>query len=473
MKRKDVLKEFLTAIFGSTTVKPTGNKIYRSGNMFSSCSFDDNDREQYSKLLLIAYLDDNPKQQKPNYGPEDFNREQSISKLYNYLYSYRGDLLLPKADSPSSSIFAFKASVTILTAIFSPSSESDKFKIEDEDISRAFCKALDRIQKLVYDEFIKDIVNLFNNENSILYDKEYDKDHNKCNYSVSVVADDIFNELRDMYQAILLKIYIDKDGKYDKESNFFFTTVTSLLDSDYDMSRNGAKEMFLYKPLSLKGINIDIPEFWRYSTYIDENTILNKYKCNDEYTLKEMIINKAKKQYKEYIDDLKTGWDSDIINYTEDIIKRVMSLDLIWLYTDTEKSNDKCREEIEKIVVGYPEIYSYLDSCSEEVKFKQLSIILHHSVKVITAFINNRCRFVSVCINSPEYSEHKKHVKGIVNGKKFKQLKELSEGMNNDENEEMHSLFDEYYYTSGNELSQLLASLQSYYESLKKVHKES
>lgn len=150
-----------------------------------------------------------------------------------------------------------------------------------------------------------------------------------------------------------------------------------------------------------------------------------------------------------------------------------MSLDLIWLYTDTEKSNDKCREEIEKIVVGYPEIYSYLDSCSEEVKFKQLSIILHHSVKVITAFINNRCRFVSVCINSPEYSEHKKHVKGIVNGKKFKQLKELSEGMNNDENEEMHSLFDEYYYTSGNELSQLLASLQSYYESLKKVHKES
>ena len=473
MKRKDVLKEFLTAIFGSTTVKPTGNKIYRSGNMFSSCSFDDNDRKQYSKLLQIAYLDDNPKQQKPNYDPEDFNREQSISKLYNYLYSYRGDLLLPKADSPSSSIFAFKASVDILTAIFSPPSESDKFKIEDEDISIAFRKALDRIEKIEYNVDPEDVVNSFSNERTIFYDNDYSTDKSKCSYSVLVETRDIVSKLRDRYDAILLEIYIDKSGEYNNQSSFFYNELISTLYLDNIRHTETQDELFIVKPLSLRTVSISVPDLWTYKTYLDEKIVLNKYKCNYKDSLKKRIIAKAKKQYAEYIDILKSEWDIDILNYTGDIIKRVMSLDLLWLYNDADKKSGKCREEVEKIIVGYPEIYSYLDSCSDETQSKQLTIILHHAVKEITAFINNRCRFISEYVISHEFSEHKKYVKGIVNGQKFKQLKVLSEGMNNDENEEMHSLFDEYYYTSGNELSQLLASLQSYYESLKKVHKES
>ncbi len=473
MKRKDVLKEFLTAIFGSTTVKPTGNKIYRSGNMFSSCSFDDNDRKQYSKLLQIAYLDDNPKQQKPNYDPEDFNREQSISKLYNYLYSYRGDLLLPKADSPSSSIFAFKASVDILTAIFSPPSESDKFKIEDEDISIAFRKALDRIEKIEYNADPEDVVNSFSNERTIFYDNDYSTDKSKCSYSVLVETRDIVSKLRDRYDAILLEIYIDKSGEYNNQSSFFYNELISTLYLDNIRHTETQDELFIVKPLSLRTVSISVPDLWTYKTYLDEKIVLNKYKCNYKDSLKKRIIAKAKKQYAEYIDILKSEWDIDILNYTGDIIKRVMSLDLLWLYNDADKKSGKCREEVEKIIVGYPEIYSYLDSCSDETQSKQLTIILHHAVKEITAFINNRCRFISEYVISHEFSEHKKYVKGIVNGQKFKQLKVLSEGMNNDENEEMHSLFDEYYYTSGNEVSQLISSLQSYYEALKKVHKES
>ena len=74
---------------------------------------------------------------------------------------------------------------------------------------------------------------------------------------------------------------------------------------------------------------------------------------------------------------------------------------------------------------------------------------------------------------SQEFSDHKKYVKGIMNGNRFKVLKTFSEGLNNENKEDPQSLLDEYYYTSGNELPQLLTSLQSYYESLKRVFKES
>ena len=81
MKRKDILKELLEAIFGGTTVKPTGGKIYRSGNLFSSCKYNDTDRDTYINLLQITYLDDDPKQQSPHYDPIDFNRKQSIFNI--------------------------------------------------------------------------------------------------------------------------------------------------------------------------------------------------------------------------------------------------------------------------------------------------------------------------------------------------------------------------------------------------------
>lgn len=68
MKRKDVLKELLNAVFGSTTVKPTGDKIYRSGDLFSSCEFSTNDYNSYLRLLRIAFINNNPQIQRPNYG---------------------------------------------------------------------------------------------------------------------------------------------------------------------------------------------------------------------------------------------------------------------------------------------------------------------------------------------------------------------------------------------------------------------
>ena len=82
MKRKDVLKELLNAVFGSTTVKPTGDKIYRSGDLFSSCEFSTNDYNSYLRLLRIAFSNNNPQIQRPNYEPEDFNRDESISNFF-------------------------------------------------------------------------------------------------------------------------------------------------------------------------------------------------------------------------------------------------------------------------------------------------------------------------------------------------------------------------------------------------------
>lgn len=473
MKRNDVLKEFLKVIFGSTTVRPTGGKIYKSGNLFSSCKYDEKDKEAYLKLIQIAYQDNNPKQQSPNFDPISFDRKQSIINLFNYLRSYKGNLSLPAVDAPSSSKFAFKAAVAILEGIFSPSSELDKFKIENEDISIEFRKALDQIQWTGHTVNFNDILNSSHDEITIIYDNEYSADISKCNFDVLVNTLDIVNQLFDRYYGILLRIYINKSGDYHEHSDFFFKDLTSVLNSDSIKSTENQDELFLYKPLSMKGIILDLPYLFTYKTYLDEKIVLNEYKCNDKFTLKKKIIAKAIQQYEQSFDNQKSIWDVDILKYTEDIIKRVMSLDLLWLYDDTDKNLDKCREEIEKIIVGYPEIYSYLDSCSENTQSEQLLIILHHAVKEITAFINRRCRFISEYVMSQEFSDHKKYVKGIMNGNRFKVLKTFSEGLNNENKEDPQSLLDEYYYTSGNELPQLLTSLQSYYESLKRVFKES
>lgn len=83
MKRRNILKELLTIVFGSTTVKISGGKIYKSGDLFSTCDFSFDFFEEYKNLFKIAFLKDKPEIQKPNYPPEDFRRVESIEKLFN------------------------------------------------------------------------------------------------------------------------------------------------------------------------------------------------------------------------------------------------------------------------------------------------------------------------------------------------------------------------------------------------------
>lgn len=69
MKRKDILNELLITIFERTTLKPSDGKIYCSGNLFSSCQFNNDEYEKYVKLLQIAFCDHNPQIQMPSYPP--------------------------------------------------------------------------------------------------------------------------------------------------------------------------------------------------------------------------------------------------------------------------------------------------------------------------------------------------------------------------------------------------------------------
>jgi hypothetical protein len=114
------------------------------------------------------------------------------------------------------------------------------------------------------------------------------------------------------------------------------------------------------------------------------------------------------------------------LSYTEDLIKRVMNLELTWLYSSKRKKIEKCREEVEKVIVGYPEIYTYIDSCPENIMIQQLLTILHHVVVKITNFINYYGDFIAECALKHQCSNHVKYIKGKINFKKFKELKELS-----------------------------------------------
>lgn len=476
MKRIDIFKEFLITIFGSTTVKPASGKIYRSGNLFSSCKFNESDYKHYLKLLRIAFLADNPKIQQPNYDPIDFRREESISRFITYLKSYKADISFPTADDKTTNKFAYNAAIAILSAIFTKSTCSDKFVIETEDISTEFRKALEDIKCNYISNNINKIFDSISSDNYYyIYDTDYNNDKSKYNYCLSVNARENKQYASRGINEILLKIYVDENGNYDKQSRFFFNSITSYF---YAFNKRikiekdvNSSEFYLSKPLSLIRINKDIPLFFYFVTYLDEESILHKYKCKNEKELNRIITDKAFMQYDDNIAPLIPEYEISLVSYTEDLIKRVLNLDLIWLYSGDLRKSEKCREEIEKVIVGYPEIYTYIDSCPENIIIQQLLAILHHAVVEITDFIHYHGDYIAECAQKHQYSDHVKYIKGKINSKKFKKLRELSENSLSRDSEEPKCLGEMYYYTSSNELKRLLDVLQEYYNFLKKLRK--
>jgi len=143
----------------STTIKPVKDKIYRSGNLLSSCEYDAKYFNKFLELLKIAFLNENPQIQKPSYEPYDFNRKESMAHFFNYLKSYREDINCPSIEDDSANKFAYRASEIILSAIFSKLSVSDKYDKDNEDISLAFREALNQI---VNSQIGSNINNLYN-----------------------------------------------------------------------------------------------------------------------------------------------------------------------------------------------------------------------------------------------------------------------------------------------------------------------
>ncbi|MCM1529123.1 MAG: hypothetical protein NC093_03920 [Alistipes sp.] len=476
MKRIDVLKEFLITIFGSTTVKPASDKIYRSGNLFSSCKFNNSDHNNYLKLLYIAFLADKPKIQRPNYEPIDFQREESISRFITYLISYKEDITFPTADDKAINTFAYNAAITILSAIFTKSTYSDKMVIENEDISTEFRKALDDIKVNYISRNINKIFDSLSSDNSYyIYDTDYNNDKSKYNdcLLVSAMENNQYASLE--INEILLKIYVDENGNYDKRSRSFFNNITShfhAFNKQIKIEKDlNSSEFYLSKPLSLIRINNDIPLIFYFVTYLDEESILHRYKCKNEKELNRIITDKALMQYEDNIAPLISEYEISLVSYTEDLIKRVLNLDLIWLYSGDLRKSEKCREEVEKVIVGYPEIYTYIDSCPENIIIQQLLAILHHAVVEITDFIHYHGDYIAECARKHQCSDHVKYIKGKINSKKFKELRELSENSFSRDSEEPKCLGEMYYYTSSNELDRLLDVLQEYYNSLKKSRK--
>lgn len=170
MKRIDIFKEFLIAIFGSTTVKNSGGKIYRSGDWFSTCDFGDKAFDNYRSLLEIAYSYKHPQIQRPNYDPEDFNRTDSIKHFFVYLKSYKDSLTLPDITDTDANTFAYQAAITLLVAIFTKSDSTGKFSVGNEDISSEFRNALDNIKGMSIGSNINDLFNALNQSDYYIYD---------------------------------------------------------------------------------------------------------------------------------------------------------------------------------------------------------------------------------------------------------------------------------------------------------------
>lgn len=471
MKRIDIFREFLKTIFGSTTVKATGGKIYKSGNLFSTCDFGDKAREEYVSLLKIAYSNKDPQIQRPNYPPEAFPRTESIQRFFAYLKAYNDRLILPDVNDTYANTFACKAAITILEAIFWNSDSTDIFHIRNEDISGNIRKSLDDIKDALVARDIKAVFNAVDRDNSknYFYDTDYSNDNSQYNYSLTVEKWSVIPKVSRIIYPISLGIYIDPSKRYDNNSPYFFNlTTSSFTPFNKDNAQTVATDEFcLSKPLSLVGIRY-FPLSFDYVTHLDDATILNNYKCANKHALNQLVIEKAVKQYKDYMAPLIAEYEKSLVAYMDDLIKRILSLDLKWLYNDSEKKIEKCREEVEKILIGYPEVYSYIDGCAEDIIRKQLLAILHQAIIEITTFINNNGKDIAGYANAHNCEKHIKYIKGIVYGNRFKELTDISENLKAIPNKELHSIYESYYYTSSNEFNDLLNSISKYKDNFKK-----
>lgn len=268
---------------------------------------------------------------------------------------------------------------------------------------------------------------------------------------------------------ILLKIYIDLSKSYDKNSRFFLNTLTSVFDHFGENVKQNSSfdEFYLQKPLSLTTIK-HLPSEFKYVTHLDDATILNKYMYTNEYNLKDLVTEKAIKQYIDHIVPLIVEYEKSLVAYIEDLIKRILSLDLKWLYNDSEKKIEKCREEVEKILIGYPEVYSYIDGCTEDIIRRQLLAILHRAIILATSFVNENGQFIAKSAIKHNCERHIKYIKGKIYGNSFKELIALSEQLKETPTEAPKSLYECYYYTSSNELADLLNSISKYKNLFKK-----
>ena len=481
MKRKDILSELLLAIFSRTTVKPSGGKIYCNGDLFSSCQYNNHDHDQYLQLLKIAFIDDNPLIKKLSYDPESFDRINSLTRFESYLRSYDVDITFPNTENKTSSTKAYDAALALLKAIFSPTTAVEKFIIENEDISKEFQSALNSIREMQIGSNIRGFLDSVdtNSQPCFIYDTSYTNDETQYNRSLLInTTEDMFSEIP-IVKEISLNIWIDEGGKYDSSSESFYNSISSAFkcyNEEQGVTINNSvknNEYFLKKPVSLVSIKNDFPDMFYFVTHLDQETVFNKYQCSDESELINIITRRGQNQYFEGFNDIQSQYELSLVEYTDDLIKRLLSVDLLWLYDIKRRQVEKCKEEVRKILIGYAHVFSLIDMCSEEVIIKQLIAILHHAVTEITKFIENNGRFIAECAVKHNCEGHINYVKNKSYGNKYKQYTALSEKLKQVPNTEPKSLYESYYYTSSNELDKLLNAISEYKNYFKKSKKSS
>ncbi|SEH88997.1 hypothetical protein SAMN02910265_03214 [Ruminococcus flavefaciens] len=481
MKRKDVLSELLMTLFSRTTVKPGGGKIYCSGNLFSSCQFNRDAYDQYVKLLKIAFVDNNPQIQKPSYNPIRFDRINSLTRFEAYLRSYDVDITFASTGNSTSSPRAYDAALELLKAIFSPSTATKIFIIEKEDISKEFTSALHSIRKMQIGSNISSFLDSVDTipQPCFIYDTSYTNDKTQYNRSLLInTTEDMFSDVP-IIKEISLNIWIDENGKYDYKSESLYNSITSpfmCYNEEQGVTINNSgnnSEYFIKKPVSLVRIKNSFPNMFYFVTHLDQKTVFNKYQCSDESELINIITRRGRNQYFEGFKDILSQYELSLVEYTDDLIKRLLSIDLLWLYDNKQKQIEKCKEEVSKILIGYAHVFSLIDMCSEEVIIKQLIAILHHAVTETTKFIENNGRFIAECAVKHNCEGHINYVKNKSYGNKYKQHTALSEKLKQVPNTEPRTLYESYYYTSSNELDRLLNAISKYKNYFKKSKKSS
>lgn len=400
MTRKEYLLELIDEIYGkgNRRVNYEYNLIHRQSGLgdkvnqkiFNNRKSMGSYAEQFKRLFTLTFVEDGVEFELP-YGNGDFSRGIAFINARVYLRNKGVDFLLSKdliVQDYDHMIISF-LNEYIIPAIFYSYTENDdtydydETDIGEEDINDEYKKAIKKINDKIFSEFILMKHRTKNSEILKIYDSSFDsRDYNYAIPMNMYSVTDSYHVYFPCIQAYVerlcvnqpkekvdnreeafeewvrgyIKLPIDSNGYFslpDRKSATasFYDSFPSLEKSDY----------FFISSIDFRSQELIDHNFY-FITNINEYMIKSSpYKIKNHDDLDKYLLNKARVEVDKYYRNVKFIYYNRLIDYVEDIAKRIFSIDLD-LFIEFESDDlDVYRKNIECFNINADYIIRFLD----------------------------------------------------------------------------------------------------------------
>ncbi len=482
MYRQDALRELLKIVFGVTTISVTNDSfITYQGKWFSNCSYDDRAYEKYCELFKLILLSDSPQIIDKNSDADTkFDKSEAISSIIQYFEMYNISIAEVYETFSDKSYFykwlyeIFKEN--LLPVILISDSNKAELKITKENISKEFQESLKEIEMKIAQRHIR--ANMEPKAEIILYDLNYRKE--ECNLKINCLGlfpSDIMDRMLSL-QPIMVLFYYPFCPKGNSVSylDFFQESILAPNTKSYSFEETKAGYNKIRLWLSKKKIkqNSFYSENYIFLTYLDEKQIL-AYNCISPEDLNNIIRQKAKNRLRVEIQSRYIAYCQDVFEFVDDVLRRIFSLDFKKMVRFNDCKVEEIKEELQKVIVNFGQLYLILNDYDEECYRKQSYLIIQNIIFAAIKMLERQGEIFSKEFNeqiagSEKLKNHKRRIKSYCSSDNLLKAIEIEKKMEKEhpcEYKNPVSIEDIYDYRIPGMIKKLKDAAEKYAGSLK------